>query len=307
LKEAKKILLVTRKNPDFDTYLSLQLLAEVIKQDLQKKVEFASESELPKNFQEAVPFPDIKKMTTLPPKSFILEFKNQDNKVRNIQWNQNQDKISLYVTMEQGNLNPQNLDVQITGADYDLIILVGVNSLEELGNLYLGSKLLFEETRMTVLSRKAVIKLPQAKVTDGSRVASISELIFNYLEGNGVKLSPERATRILAGIFSATENFRKNLIDARTYESAAKLTRLGATNDTASALSGRGKPAGESGKTQQQPQGQRPAENRPSTQPQGPEGAKQARNASFSDAGGTAPRQATPAERAPENSQSYRN
>ena len=241
MKDAKKILLVSRKNPDFDTYLSLQLLAEVIKQDLNKKVELACESELPKTFQEAVPMPDIKRMNQLPPKSFILEFKNQDNKVKNIQWNQNQDKISLYVTMDQGNLKPENLDVQITGADYDLIMLVGVNSLEELGNLYTLSHNLFEETRLIVFGRKAVIKLPQAKVTDGSRCSSVSEIVFGYLEGNGVRLSPERSSRLLAAIFSATETFKKNLADARTYETAAKLTRLGATNDNASAIAAKGK------------------------------------------------------------------
>ncbi len=241
MKDAKKILLVTRKNPDFDTYLSLTLLAEVIKQDLGKKVELACESELPKNFQEAAPMPDIKKMTQLPPKSFILEFKNQENKVRNIQWNQNQDKISLYITMDQGNLKPENLDVNISGSDHDLIMLVGVNSLEELGALYQAGKNIFEESKLVVFGRRSVIKLPQAKNIESDKTSSISEQVLNYLEVNGIKLNPQRAAKVLAAIFSVTDGFKKNLADARTYENCAKLTRMGATNDAASTLPVKGK------------------------------------------------------------------
>jgi nanoRNase/pAp phosphatase (c-di-AMP/oligoRNAs hydrolase) len=285
LKDAKKILLVTRKNPDFDTYLSLTLLAEVIKQDLGKKVELACESELPRNFQEAAPMPDIKKMTQLPPKSFILEFKNQENKVRNIQWNQNQDKISLYITMDQGNLKPENLDVNISGSDHDLIILVGVNTLEELGALYQAGKNIFEESKLVVFGRRSVIKLPQAKVIESDKTSTISEQVLNYLETNGIKLNPQRAAKVLAAIFSVTEGFKKNLADARTYENCAKLTRMGATNDAASTLAAKGKSSQQPASGDNKPKETTKPEGKTEQQPQ------QAREAGAQ----TAPKQAYPA------------
>lgn len=287
MRNAKKILLITKKNPDFDTYISLQVLAEVIKLDLNKPVELASEAELPKTFQEAVPMPEIKKMTSLPPKSFILEFKNQDNKVKNIQWNQSADKISLYVTMQQGNLKHENMNVQVTGADHDLIIIVGVNTLEELGALYANSKNIFDEARVQLFSLKPGFKLPQLKTAEADKVSSISEQVFAYLDANGVKLTNVRASRLLSGLFSATDNFKKNVRDARTYEVAARLTRLGATNEAGSNISGKvksaaGEKAVEGQKPQQQSSNQQPkssgesAQNKPTDTFGGYNQAKQA-------------------------------
>ncbi|MFQ5493507.1 MAG: hypothetical protein ACE5DX_05105 [Candidatus Dojkabacteria bacterium] len=235
MKNAKKILLVTKKSPNFDTYISLQLLAEVIKQDLGKTVEIACESGLPKAFLSQFPLPDVKKMTSLPPKSFVLEFKNQKNKVKNIQWNQSEEKLSLYLTMQGGNLNSQNLDIRVTGADHDLIVLVGVNTIAELGNLYTTSKSLFEETDIYAIGLQPQIKLPKVKVSDYQRSTTVSEQTFEYLQTNGVKVNESRASRLLAGIFSATRNFKVNVKDAKTYEVAAKLTKSGAKNETAAA------------------------------------------------------------------------
>ncbi|KXK26962.1 MAG: hypothetical protein TR69_WS6001000986 [candidate division WS6 bacterium OLB20] len=234
MKNAKKILLVTRKNPDFDAYISLQLLAEVIKQDLNKPVELACEAELPKQYEAVFPMPEIKRMKELPPKSFVLEFKNQENKVQNIQWNQAEDKLTLFLTMQQGDLNASNLNVQIAGTNHDLIMLIGVNSFDELGELYSKSRSIFDEARVVAFGTNPQIRQQNVKVVQGDKATSLSEQVFAYLESNGIKISEDRANRVLTGIFHATKNFKQNVTSAQTYETAARLTKIGATNETAS-------------------------------------------------------------------------
>lgn len=265
MKNAKKILLVTKPSPDFDTYISLLTLIEVINRDLQKQAELGLSGDIPARFKAALALPEIKHYKVLPPKKFVIEFKNQNHQVNNIQWNQEKDQLKFFITMGQGEFNPAGMSITTTGTDHDLIIAIGVNNLTELGEIYTTSKSIFEERRMIVLAKgAATITGNNVRIVGNKTAASVSEQLFALLNEAGIRVEETRATNLMAGIFSATNNLKKQVTDPATFEVIAKLARSKANNETASAL------AEKSGKQEEaapKPTTQAPAATQPAQQP----------------------------------------
>lgn len=230
-------MLVTKPNPDFDTYISLLTLIEVINRDLQKQAELGLSGDIPAKFKTALAFPEIKHHKVLPPKKFVIEFKNQNHQVNNIQWNQEKDQLKFFITMGQGEFNPAGMSITTTGTDHDLIIAVGVNNLAELGEIYTTSKSIFEERRMIVLAKgTAAISGNNTRIVGNKTAASVAEQVYALLTEGGIRVEETRATNLMAGIFSATNNLKKQVTDPATFEVIAKLARSKANNEAASAL-----------------------------------------------------------------------
>lgn len=60
--------------------------------------------------------------------------------------------------------------------------------------------------------------------------SSTSEIIFNLLETAKIKITPESANCLLAGIFGDTGSFRYSATSAQTFEAAAALVKAGANS-----------------------------------------------------------------------------
>ncbi|MBW7953322.1 hypothetical protein H3C67_00895 [Candidatus Dojkabacteria bacterium] len=236
MKNAKKILILIGNQINPDIYLSLHLLADAGKSIFGKDIEYAGARNVSETYKEVLPMPEINYLSSIPPKSFVLEFKNQKNKVENVQWSQEEDKLTLFLTMQAGDMNPANFNLKIHGANHDLVLVVGASRPEELGEFYAQAEQLFSEAEIVVFSTNPDCKFSRAKTYQPGSTSSVSEQVLIYLENQGVRINEVRATRLLSGIFSATGRFKHNLSSALTYELAARLTKYGAKNDLATKL-----------------------------------------------------------------------
>lgn len=149
------------------------------------------------------------------------------------------DKVSYHIGEETGKfyltikprqgaepLNADGVEFFYTGAQADLLILVGVNDLESLESLYFGFEDLYTQTPTVVLNNHQVEFGTLSLDLSGS--VGYSEAVASFLLQNNWMSSSDAATNLLAGIEQTTDNFQSLTATARTFEVAAQLMHAGA-------------------------------------------------------------------------------
>ena len=236
LQNSKKILVTTSPDLTIDKYIAIHTIATSLKSDLNKEVHIGISKNPSDKFTNILPMKGIKIINKLSPKKYLLEFRGQKNKVKNIQWNQENDKLNFYLTMGQGEFNSSDHSIKITGSDYQMVIMVGVNNLSELGAIFQEGKEVMKSAEIISVGGK--IKDEPLKIGEeiDEKHSSISEDTYFFMQKFNLKINANRATNLLAGIFSATDNFNKNLRDPKTFITCAELIRKGGSNEIASKL-----------------------------------------------------------------------
>jgi hypothetical protein len=113
-----------------------------------------------------------------------------------------------------------------SGAQADLVIIVGGNRFEDLGVFYETERSLFTEAKTINISRFANTPFADFHVTDG-QVTSLAELSLELTQTLGVTVSTDAATAFLSGIDTATQNLQSPAVTADTFEKVAYLMRAG--------------------------------------------------------------------------------
>jgi hypothetical protein len=137
-------------------------------------------------------------------------------------------KFYLTVKPKKGELplSDKNVEFSYTGADADMIILVGVNDLSSLGTLYIGYENLFNSAAMVSINSYETdfgnLKL------DVSKLSSFSEFVSHLLIDLKIPIDSKSATSLLLGINAETNNLGSYSATADTFEVVSKLIRQGA-------------------------------------------------------------------------------
>lgn len=141
---------------------------------------------------------------------------------------ENIQKLHITIKPKKGNtpLSKENVSFSYTGADADMVILVGVDDLESLDQLYIGYENLYQSTALVSINSYETafgnLKL------DIQSSSSVSEYVTELLKALEYQLDQESATNLLAGIDEETENLESYLATADTFEVVAYLLRSGA-------------------------------------------------------------------------------
>jgi hypothetical protein len=136
----------------------------------------------------------------------------------------------LHITIKPKNgvnpLSKESVKFSNTGAEADMVILVGVDDLESLDNLYLGYENLYQNTSLvSINSYETSFGNLKMDILESS---CVSEYVSSLLIGLNYKLEHEVATNLLAAIDEETNNFESYLATADTFEIVSNLLRNGA-------------------------------------------------------------------------------
>jgi len=114
-----------------------------------------------------------------------------------------------------------------SGAEADLVITMGVLSLEELGKIYAEEKNFLDEVTTISLNISA---RPAAftQNTFHEQTSSFTELVARLLEKSNLKASSSAANNLLEGIYDSTSKLTSSKMSADTFSSIAYLMRSGA-------------------------------------------------------------------------------
>ncbi len=114
-----------------------------------------------------------------------------------------------------------------TGAAADLVLTLGVNSLEELGKIYADEKSFLDSAEIISLNTSLAPTTFTANYYH-QPASSFSELVAGLIEKLDLKLTSASANNLLQNIYAATANLTSPQITADTFSAIAGLLRFGA-------------------------------------------------------------------------------
>jgi len=138
------------------------------------------------------------------------------------------DKFYLVIKPQSGAqpLVADQVEFDYSGVEADVIFTIGVHDWEQLEYLYEAHQLLIRNA--PVVSLHSVESELTPFNLDTSSFGSMSEALVWFFEGLQLSPTAQGATYLLRGIEMATDSFRSLATTADTFESVAKLMRMGA-------------------------------------------------------------------------------
>lgn len=162
--------------------------------------------------------------------NLLVSFDYNEEAVDKVSYHIGEETNKFYLTIKPKKgyepLKSDTVEFSYTGAEADLVILVGVSSLEELEQLYFGYEKLYQDS--------AVIAINEYQTSFGTvkydleESTSYSELVAVLMNETELVIDQESATQLLSGIEQESKGFRSPKTSADTFEVVAKLMRLGA-------------------------------------------------------------------------------
>lgn len=162
-------------------------------------------------------------------RDFVLSFDTTYNKIQDIRTEKTDDKFNIYLTPEQGTLNPKDFSFILAKFKYDLIITIDSPDLEKLGKIYeKNPDLFFEVPIVNIDHRSDNDSFGQINLIDVT-ASSCSEILHQSLSYiNHALIDAEISSCLLTGIISATESFQNKNTTPRALQTAAVLMDAGA-------------------------------------------------------------------------------
>lgn len=226
LENANSIFVIVGSNPSNDALAASVGLYQTLK-TAGKDAKLVS-PERPRN---KFPLPGIDDVTTeVGNQNLCVSFAYSEAAVDKVSYHISEDNSRFFLTIKprkgEKPLDTESVEIFHTGADADLLFVVGVDELDQLGKLYSDFQELFQNAQIiSIHERSSEFAKLNLTLTDE---VGISQLMAGSLLDVGYRPSDQAATSLLAGIESTTGNLQSSKATAETFEVVARLMRSGA-------------------------------------------------------------------------------
>ncbi len=162
-------------------------------------------------------------------RDFVLTFSTVRNKIINVRTETAPDELRIFLTPENGAIDPRDFSFIPAKFKFDLVIVIGSPDKEHLGKVYEENPDIFYEIPIVNIDNHSDNELfGQVNLVDIT-ASSSAELVAEILErGTLGELSPTVTESLLAGIVSATESFQKKNTTPKCLQIASRLMDRGA-------------------------------------------------------------------------------
>ncbi len=163
---------------------------------------------------------------------FIVSLDISQTKVSQIKYVVENNQLNFIISPEDGWFETKDISFKAGEFKYDLIISLGADDLESLGEIYDKNIEFFYKTPIINIScRAANEEFGQINLIDLGSVA-ISESIYKLIKSRDNLLLDENiATILLAGIILKTKNFKTGNLTPEALLATSELIRLGARRE----------------------------------------------------------------------------
>jgi len=229
IKNAQKILIITPQNWSGDQIASLFAMNKVIN-FLKKEVTVIAQNEIPKSFSFLGDQSFIQK-DLIEKGDFVISISTKKSKVDRIKYTINEDSVDIFVSpVMDGSFNADDVQFQQSIEGFDAILLLGVDTWDDLGGFFVQHPEIFSMgTTINFSVSPQNNYLGKINCVDFSK-SSLSELVLAFIEKDPqVKeaLDANMAKILLAGIISATGSFLEKNTSPNAFHAASKLQKIG--------------------------------------------------------------------------------
>ncbi|MCD6232995.1 hypothetical protein J7J81_01245 [bacterium] len=168
---------------------------------------------VPKKFQFLTKELSTKTLT----QQSLITIKEQKTKISQISYEKESGKLKLYLESFPNPIQEEDLSFEPLFSP-DLLITIGIDKLKEVEKVFPKSNLqIINIDNQTGNENYGQTNLIEAK-------SSLSEIVFDFLNSIKEKIPQKAAASLLAGIVSATNNFRNQKTTSQTFARVKKLT-----------------------------------------------------------------------------------
>lgn len=227
LKPTNHVGLVLPERLGVDEICAAQALAKKLEYSGKRVTIFSSAKNLPQtNFFKF--FPKLYRDFTTG-NEFVIRVSSQHAKPKQLRYEKIQDDLLIYLTPESGRLTEQDIELLPQAGDLDILIILGVSSLELIGSLYSNHTEVFFNTPKIVINNKIDQEYFGVINWIENSVSSLSEQLAQWLlSDEQVAKEDVVTTGLLAGIIDSTQSFRDPKTTPQTLAVAAELVQRGA-------------------------------------------------------------------------------
>ncbi|KKT36304.1 MAG: hypothetical protein UX12_C0012G0008 [Candidatus Collierbacteria bacterium GW2011_GWC1_45_47] len=225
LTEAKKILVLLPPEPTEDQVVGALSLHQSL-EHANKESQIGCPSQIHVNSK----IQGVEKISdTVGSRNLIISFDYKEDYLDKVDYDVREDgKFYLVIKPKESAPIPDVSCAKFSysGAEADLVVVIGVNSLEELGAIYSEEKTFLDEANILSLN----ISPRPSSFTDNQLhlfIPSYAELVSMLLEKAGITPSQDAANNLIFGIFESTQSLSSSKITADTFSSLSFLMKSG--------------------------------------------------------------------------------
>lgn len=162
-------------------------------------------------------------------KSLVINVATGRTQVAEISYKKNPDKLAIFIKPVKGEFTPDDISFDTSNFPFELVVLIGISNLEQLGDFYSKNAQLFFQTPLINIDFKGSNEnYGQLNMVDLTATSS-SEIILDLINKFESSLIDEIiATQLLAGIIAETNSFQHIRTTPQTFLKASQLVALGA-------------------------------------------------------------------------------
>lgn len=227
LKNSNKIAVILQEKIGIDEYCSAIALNNYLI-GLKKEVTiFTSCDQLPSlGFMDAIPQIGSSFNNS---NDLVIRINSRTAKPKQLRYEKQGEDLAIHIIPESGQIPAEDVEVLANSGSFDLLILLGVKSMDKLGALLESSPETFYQTTKIVISNYVDQEYFGAVNWVEPNVLSLSEVIAKWLLGQADFPNQDNiATPLLAGIISQTQSYRDPRTTPETLSISAKLVKGGA-------------------------------------------------------------------------------
>ena len=226
--QAQTVLVVYPPDALRDHLFAATALYKTLQLQTNKKISLISSRDLSQDESDIVYLSDTK--TDIGHKNLCISFDHTEQAVDKVSYHVDEVNKKFYLTIKpkdgQEPLSHETVEFSYVGAEADMIILIGVDNLNSLEQVYFGYENMYQSTALISIN-SYLTDFGNMKV-DITGHSSVSEYVGALLQSLQLALDPESATNLLAGIDEETNRLTAFTTTPETFEMVARLLRGGA-------------------------------------------------------------------------------
>ena len=162
-------------------------------------------------------------------RDFVLSFNTTRNKILNVRTEKAAEELRIYLTPENGSIDPRDFSFIPAQFKFDLVIVIGSPDKESLGKIYEENPDIFYEVPLVNIDNHSENELfGQVNLVDIT-ASSNAEILSDVIEKAAANLSTESVNEaLLTGIIAATESFQNRNTTPKALKLASRLMDSGA-------------------------------------------------------------------------------
>ncbi len=228
LKKSKKVLLFISPDISLDSWAGASALANFFSKEGTAIDVFLEKNNHPLPYKDFFDPPGkiVNNLNSL--RDFLLIFNTEKNKISKIDSREQDNQFIITLTPEKGAISPRDFSFQPAKFQYDLLITLGIPSLENLGEVYQkNTDLFFEVPKVNLDFHSNNENYGQVNLVDLAS-SSLCELLTKTTLLIDKKLTRKLAQVLLTGIIAETHSFQTPTTTPTTLNLAAQLIKAGA-------------------------------------------------------------------------------